>query len=513
MNKVSILNMIPYIVVLLSPFIACVIFFIYNGSSLFCYDAFNTAINDELGYYHNIRMIRDWWTPEGYTGYNEVLPALHGYGPYTVFTYMPYVALSFLTGINSHNFVMYCNLIMILLSLIILVRFSAINIPQSIAISVFLSTFLVMDYYIFSGMTEAAHVAFMVAVFGIMIRLYKQQDDLQPRKESAMIWSTTVLIIIFGIIRPYELTLLALPLIYVLKTKEKKSMCRYAIISSFLAVFVVLLYFYLTNNYCSPYFKQLGLGNQIIELIKHGQFFEIIGKIIQTNINSLNYLGLIKTANWTSAVLIIFLSFQVISLAITIIDIKKKKCNLLSVLGMIMLLISFLIYESNIILYSAWNLGRTLLSITVIMGLLLCIRMRACYRLIPVVPTISVMLAIMMIGTNLFILPQVSEQYQDVDDDVLREEFERIMPMSENSWDQTIAFEVQYSGMYIMFLLPSYLGLQCCEQSIITEKISDHSLQSKYVLTKSIGSVYTVCQNAGLTELWTDGTWCIWSIR
>ena len=47
----------PYVLVLAGPFIACLIFFICNGSSLFSYDAFNTVLNDELGYYHNVRMI------------------------------------------------------------------------------------------------------------------------------------------------------------------------------------------------------------------------------------------------------------------------------------------------------------------------------------------------------------------------------------------------------------------------------------------------------------------------
>lgn len=71
-NGKSISIFIPYILVVSSPFIAPLLFYALYGTSLFHYDAFNTSLNDELGYHHTLQMIRSWWHPETVLNKSEI---------------------------------------------------------------------------------------------------------------------------------------------------------------------------------------------------------------------------------------------------------------------------------------------------------------------------------------------------------------------------------------------------------------------------------------------------------
>ena len=506
-------DIVPYILVMVTPLFACLIFFICNGSSIFNYDAFNTRANDELGYYHNIRMIRLWWGPEGYTGYNEVLTPMHGYGPYNVLTYVPYVIVSFLTGISSHNFVMYCNLIMILISYAILVRFSEMSLSKSITVSIFLSTFLVADYYILSGMTEATHIAFMVTVFGVMYRLYLSHVELNVQTKWIMIWVITALIIFYGIIRPYELIFILLPLLYVLK-KEEKLRYYYAAIVSILTVFAVLIYFYLANNYGSPYFTQFGSMGIYLDYLKHGQIIDIIADIVQKNIESLNIITLLKYGSWNASVITLFISLVLIMGVLLYTKLKRRELGARFWFDSILLFSAVAIFESNILLYTSTNLERTLLGISVLLGLSLCMQLEGRYRLISIMPTACVsLIVILALGGGTFVLPQESENNPHSEDAALRAEFESLMPFVDDPWDHTITFEPQFSDMYVMYLFPSYLGMQCCSEDYLLENIDAHTLKSKYVGTEKGSPIDAACQSAGISEIWTNGDWGIYATR
>ena len=458
-------------------------------------------------------MIRNWWAPEGYTGYNEVLAPEHGYGPYNFITYLPYVIFSFLTGVNSHNYVFYCNIIMTILSLLVLVYFSKMSIPQSVATSIFLSTFLIADYYIFSGMSEPAHIAFTITIFGLMIRLYKSADNLKPKEERAIIWTVIILIIIFGIIRPYQFVFIVFPLIYIFaKMKGKKK--KYTIAVSTLVVFAFWFYFYSANNYGSPYFIKFDSFSYYFDFIANGQISELLSVIVEKNINILKIIKFIKTGSWEAAIILSLVCLQLLLMVHIVFQCKRKERNMFLFFNISLLLASIAICEANILLYSSEQMVRMLLGIIILIGLSLCVQIRGCYRFISFTPTLCISLAILLIANGtVFILPQDTGQYQPIDDAIIRNEFETLMPLTDDHWDHTIAFEPPHLEFYMMYLFPSYLGLQCCFHEYLIENVNAHTLKSKYVWANEGSGLDKACQNAGLEKIWARNHWCIYATR
>ena len=98
-----------WILIILAPFISAALLQLLTGTSALRLDAWNTSWNDEVGYYRVIRLLRYEFSPRGMYGFNEDAPANLAYGPYNIFTYLPYFALSFFTGVEDHNFIYYSN--------------------------------------------------------------------------------------------------------------------------------------------------------------------------------------------------------------------------------------------------------------------------------------------------------------------------------------------------------------------------------------------------------------------
>ncbi|MCD7945941.1 MAG: hypothetical protein LUF81_05000 [Clostridiales bacterium] len=109
-------------ILILSPLIAVVIIGAATGTSVFQLDAYNTSWNDEVTYLRAVRTMRTQGLPTGIQSYNEVASDIPAYGAYIVLTYLPYAAVSFLTGMTSHNFMYYCNVLMIVLANAIFLR-------------------------------------------------------------------------------------------------------------------------------------------------------------------------------------------------------------------------------------------------------------------------------------------------------------------------------------------------------------------------------------------------------
>ena len=112
-----------WFLIVLTPLISAGILYLVTGTSTgpLKLDAWNTTWNDEIGYYRVVTLLRGEFYPRGMAGYNEVPPVNLAYGPYNIFTYLPYYALSFITGIGSHNFICYSNVILSVLACLLFV--------------------------------------------------------------------------------------------------------------------------------------------------------------------------------------------------------------------------------------------------------------------------------------------------------------------------------------------------------------------------------------------------------
>ena len=118
-------SVLLWILIVLAPLIAGWLIGLISGTSPLKLDAWNTTWSDENGYYRVIRTMRYYGVPQGMTGFNEITSGNVPFGPYNLFTYIPYYLLSFATGCTSHNYIYICNIIMAVLAnvfFVVLVR-------------------------------------------------------------------------------------------------------------------------------------------------------------------------------------------------------------------------------------------------------------------------------------------------------------------------------------------------------------------------------------------------------
>ena len=133
-------SILLWLLVILAPVIAGWIIGLISGTNPLRLDAWNTTWNDENGYFRVIRTMRNYGVPQGMTGFNEITSGNVPFGPYNIFTYIPYYLLSFITGCSSHNYIYLCNIIMAVLANLILVALTRPSKRRSFLLAVFFLT-------------------------------------------------------------------------------------------------------------------------------------------------------------------------------------------------------------------------------------------------------------------------------------------------------------------------------------------------------------------------------------
>ena len=132
-----------WLLIISAPFICAALLQFFTGSSVRQLDAWNTTWNDEVGYNRVVVLLRNEFTPRGMAGYNEAAPAHLPYGPYNIFTYLPYFVISFATGITTHNFIYYSNVILAVLACLLFVILVRPGVREGFYTAVFLAMYLV----------------------------------------------------------------------------------------------------------------------------------------------------------------------------------------------------------------------------------------------------------------------------------------------------------------------------------------------------------------------------------
>ena len=92
-------SVLLWILIVLAPLIAGWLIGLISGTSPLKLDAWNTTWSDENGYYRVIRTMRYYGVPQGMTGFNEITSGNVPFGPYNLFSYIPYYLLSFATAV------------------------------------------------------------------------------------------------------------------------------------------------------------------------------------------------------------------------------------------------------------------------------------------------------------------------------------------------------------------------------------------------------------------------------
>lgn len=173
--KVSVIKLrtVLWFCLVISPFLAMLFMGMVTGTDAFRMDAWNTEWNDEVAYYRTVETMRTVGHPTGFCSYNEVPAGKPSYGTYIYLTYVPYVLLSFVTGISSHNFIVYCNVLMIVLAYFFLVVLLKPTVRQSAWLLLFECTEFIHARYIWSGMSEGNALLLTMAVITCAVWLWE----------------------------------------------------------------------------------------------------------------------------------------------------------------------------------------------------------------------------------------------------------------------------------------------------------------------------------------------------
>ena len=503
-------------ILILSPLLSGLVIGMVSHTSIFHLDAWNTTWNDEAGYYNAVRIMRTIGLPKGLGGYNEVVSKYPAFGAYNYFTYIPYALMSFFTGISSHNYIIYCNVLMVSAAYIFLIVLLRPTVRQTVWMILFECTELIHARYIWSGMSEAGSIAVTLAVWACFLWLLRQEDR-QSGNINFILILQTVLILFYGVIRPFLLVYILLPVYYIVKSVRgrREKAVKLGIIGG--ALFgSVFLYFFMQEYCCAKYFSS-SPEDSFFSYLRSGQMLSLIKFIIKVNasaaqsvfvqMSKFGCIGIVTMGMFLSAVIICVICLLHRNR-------RDKHYKVQRVSGCLYICIALLVYEANIILYSAEQLHRMLLAPMAAGAVLCCFMFGDAAPCVRQLFTISVMAAsILLSGGSSYALPQdnVGLTYQEGES--LRGELMHVMPDddSKNRWDLGIAFLPVYSDMQIMFCFPAYISGSTCNENYMYSAIDSDTLKSRYILVQERNSDLRARCDAAYHLIWKGYGYLIYS--
>ena len=516
-----------WLLIILAPVIAGWIIGAVSGTSPLRLDAWNTAWNDENGYYRVIRTLQHYGVPQGMTGFNEITSGNVPFGPYNLFTYIPYYLLSFITGCSSHNYIYYCNIILAVLANLIFVLLTRPKKKNAFLYAVFFLTQLIAARYTWSGMAEASYHFYIVVFMGLVIWFLRAPDTSGKRKDLALL-AMVLLTFFFGVMRPYFAALFLIPM-YLLIFRaphlgEFRRFFRSLLILAAMAGTVILMYFFM--GYIAEYFE-IAPAMKLAQIIRSGELRAILASLVQLNKDSVHSaMDLVREYRWAGGIAFLFYFEWIIMFVEWIAAlIRRKKDGAAGVL-FLLLVSGAMIYEATILLYKAYQLHRMLLAITIAYSLFLI-------EFGLVLPWVNAAAIIACVGFYIvmkpsgFALPQISEEtVQDVQLADYKAELISLMPpakVPENGifdapasldpyWDNTVAKITEDSHIQVSFILPDYLSMNVCTENFMKKSIENDSFSSRYVMVKSGTELDDLCRTK-YRLLWEERGHCIYDSR
>lgn len=499
-----------WLVVILSPLIAGWIIGAVSGTNPLRLDAWNTAWNDENGYFRVIRMMRHYGVPQGMTGFNEIASGKVPFGPYNFVTYMPYFLLSFATGTASHNFIYYSNVILAVLANLIFIALVRPRGRDSFLLALFFLTQLIVGRYTWSGMSEASYHFFIVVFMGLVI-CYLQSPEASGAAKGLLLFAMTALTFCFAVMRPYFAPLFLIPLYLVIfKNNRIGEFTRF--LSALLIVVamlgsVVLMYFLM--GYIAEYFEAAP-ALRLAQIIRGGQVGEILRSLLAVNRESVrSAIGMVKEYRWAGGIAFLFyFEWAILFLGWIHALTAHKKDGTAAVL-FLLLLSGAMIYEATILLYKSYQLHRMLLAITIAYSLFLI----ASGRFLPWLNGAAVIAVVgfyIFMKPSAFALPQVDKgTVTDQKRAAIEAELSSLLPRAplprENGlleapasldpyWENTVAKITEDDNIQVSFLLPDYLSLNVCTEKYMKQSIRNDSFSSRYLMVKSGSELDSLCR-------------------
>ena len=495
------------VAVVLSPLISVLIITAVTGTSLLALDAWNSTWNDEHGYYWTINQMRLFGAPEGMTGYNEVPAPRASYGSYSPFVYIPYMLGSFVTGLSTHNFMYLINICLGILAALAVVLIARPSKRQSATIAAFFLFQFIVARYMVSGMTETSYVLFAALLASCAVWLVKHSRDnadvitmrgahVTNRANAqaadagagtvAMLVAMICIVCFWGMMRPYLLAYILVPCALLiagdfgLKRPVRIGLLAFSVV---LALATLAGYLYFSKYYVTPYFHSASIANSLTDRIA-----DACAGLLTTNVKAITFSvkSLLKL-DWLGIMAFTFAAFWVALLVMAVRAGRRERRTTCALL-ISMVLAGFALYEANILLYTYWQLHRTLIATDVVYALLIiCLIAPDAKKASAAIPGTALIcvVCVLCIGAlavhpDEFCIPQVDAAQDSAEQAALSQKLADIIKHSDDAWDNTIAHPPE-KDMKLYFYMPSYTALNCCQKDYMKKALRKGTLSSKYV--------------------------------
>ena len=498
-----------WLLIILAPIIAGWLIGLLSGTSPMKLDAWNTTWNDEVGYYRVVRILRYYGVPRGMTGFNEITSGNVPYGPYNVFTYIPYYLISLVTGCDSHNYIYFCNIIMAVLANIVFVALVRPGRMQSLLTALFFLTQLIAARYTWSGMAEASYHFYIVVFMGLVIWYLKSPDASRLSKDLALL-AMVLLTFAFGVMRPYFAVMFLIPLyLVVFRNNKIGEFSRFISTLLILAAMfgtVVLMYYFM--GFIAEYFE-VAPALKLAQIIRSGQAGQIFQSLLQVNKESVrSAIDMIKESRWAGGIAFLFYFEWAILFVEYIAALVKRKKDGSAAVMFLLLVSGIMIYEATILLYKSYQLHRMLLAITIAYSLFLI----AFGTILPWVNAAAVIACVcfyIVMKPAAFALPQINaDSITDAQLEEYKDSLIKNLPMQQVPeigmfdapesldpyWENTVAKITEDNNVQLSFVLPDYLSLNFCSEKYMSQCIKNDGFSSRYILVKTDSDLNEMCR-------------------
>lgn len=507
-------SILLWILIVVAPLLAGGILGLISGTNPLRIDAWNTGWNDENGYFRVIRTMRFYGVPQGLTGFNEITSGSIPFGPYNIFTYIPYFLLSFVTGCTSHNYIYYCNVILAVAANLIFVLLARPGRKNSFLLAVFFLTQLIAARYTWSGMAEASYHFYIVVFMGLVI-WYLRFPEASGFKKNAALMAMVLLTFCFSVMRPYFVPLFLIPLyLLIFRHPSIGEIGRFLFALFMIAAMagsLLLMYYFM--GYIAEYFETAP-AMRLAQIVRSGQIPEIARGLLQANIDSVHAArDLLKEYRWAGGIAFLFY-FEWILLFLEFLGsvISRKRDGSAAVM-FLMLASGAMVYEATIMLYKPYQLHRMLLAITIAYSILLI----ECGRIlswINAAAVIGLIVFYVVMQSSSFALPQISsETVTDSQQAAYKKELIAALPYRslpedrkkgmasafekpeslDPYWENTVAKITEDNHIQLSYVMPDYLSFNICTEKFMKQSIKNNSFSSRYILVKTDTELDGLC--------------------
>ena len=506
-GRVKPADVLFWILILLTPLISAGLIQLLTGTSALRLDAWNTTWNDEVGYNRVIGLLRHEFFPKGMYGFNEDAPSHLAYGPYNIFTYLPYFALSFVTGISTHNFIYYSNVILAALACLLYVALVRPRALEGFLTALFLSTYLVAGRYIWSGMSESIYNFFLILFTALVLWMMKHPGA-SPGSQGFALFVMILAVFFWNTMRPFYFPLLLIPVYLIFRKKSRLSGGGKILLFLFavLAAGASLgLFFFFTNYNVARYFFDSTQTETLKKLVSSGSPVLMLRQILSANKSALKeILGYLKDSRWAGGITLLYFAQSLLILILLIRSLLRggKSGDGRSAVLFGMLLAGAAIYEANVVLYSPVQLHRMMLAVTLSYGLFL-IELGGWEPIAGEVILAAIMAFFIVRAPQNFKLPQIDAQTLSAQEqEAMEVELQRLLPLRDDPWDNTIVKLPEFDRLQWEFMLPTYTSLNVCQKGVLQDLLTRKKLQSKFVILENTSDLNELCKKNGYLVIW-----------